>query len=182
MLRWVNNYVSSDDSHVAAANFVAMVLAWNQPFYPLYLLGILGENAWVGLPPVLSGIAFFTVPALARRWSLLGRIAMPVFGMANTVLCLFLLGDRSGVALFLIPCAMLAAMLFRWRERFVMLGVASLPLVVWLALRGALPAPPVVFTDTEYQSLCMLNAVSVGGLMVFLGWVLLARDRPGHTV
>ena len=182
MVRWVNNDVSSDDSHVAAANFVAMVLAWNQPFYPLYLLGILGENAWVGLPPVLSGIAFFTVPALARRWSLLGRIALPVFGMANTVLCLFLLGDRSGVALFLIPCAMLAAMLFRWRERFVMLGVASLPLVVWLALRGALPAPPVVFTDTEYQSLFMLNAVSVGGLMVFLGWVLLARDRPRHTV
>ena len=181
MPRWLAAYVNSNDSHVAAANFVAMVLAWNQPFYPLYLLGIIGEHAWVGLPPVLSGIAFFAVPALARRWSLLGRIALPVFGMANTVLCLALLGERSGVTLFLIPCAMLAAMLFRWRERFVMLGVASLPLVVWLAVRGAMPPPPVDFTDAEYQSLFTLNAVSVGGLMVFLGWVLLARDRPAQA-
>ncbi len=181
MPNWLNAYVASDDTHVAAANFVALVLAWNQPFYPLYLLGILGESAWVGLPPVLSGIAFFSVPALARRWSLLGRIALPVFGMANTVLCLFLLGERSGVGLFLIPCAMLAAMLFRWRERFVMLGVASLPLVLWLLLRGGVGSPPVAFTEAEYRSLFTLNAVSVGGLMVFLGWVLVARDRPGQT-
>jgi hypothetical protein len=33
---------AADDPRAAAANFVALVLAWNTPFYPLYLLGIAG--------------------------------------------------------------------------------------------------------------------------------------------
>ena len=44
-----------------------------------------------------------------------------------------------------LPCGMLAAILFTWRERFVMLAMTALPLVLWLATRGRLDHPPVRF-------------------------------------
>lgn len=173
---WLRRYIASDDPRVAAANLIALVLAWNQPVYPLYLWWIVGSAAWVGLPDVLSCLFFAAVPAIARRSSVAGRVALTVFGLANVVVCMKLLGEPSGVGLFLFPCAMLAAMLFRWRERWVMLALTALPLVVWLAVRDRLGAPPVVFPADEYASLFYLNAVSAGALMVFFAWVL-APDR-----
>ena len=169
---WLRRYIASDDPRLAAANLIALVLAWNQPFYPLYLWWIVGSAAWVGLPGTLSCLLFAAVPAIARRSSLLGRVALTVFGLGNTVFCMTLLGEPSGVGLFLFPCAMLAAMLFRWRERWVMLALTALPLVVWLAVRGRLGAPPVVFSADEDASLFDLNAVSAGSLMVLFAWVL----------
>jgi len=177
VIRWVRAYIASDDPYVAAANFVALVLAWNQPFYPVYLWFILGADAWIGVPDMLSGLAFFAVPALTRRWSLLGRAALVLFGIGNTIVCIELLGQESGVALFLAPCAMLAAILFRWRERFAMVALAGLPMVVWWGTRSGLGGPPVRFAPDRYASLFSMNAISVGCLMVFLGWVLAGIHR-----
>jgi hypothetical protein len=133
---------------------------------------IVGSAARVGLPDTLSCLFFAAVPAIARRSSLLGRVALTLFGVGNVVACTKLLGEASGVGLFLFPCAMLAAMLFRWRERWVMLTLTALPLTVWLLVRDRLGAPPVVFSAAEYASLFYLNAVSAGSLMVFFAWVL----------
>jgi hypothetical protein len=169
---WLRRYIANDNPRVAAANLIALVLAWNQPFYPLYLWWIAGSAAWVALPDTLSCLFFAAVPAITRRSSLLGRVALTVFGVGNTMVCMKLLGEASGVGLFLFPCAMLAAMLFRWRERWVMVMLTALPLVVWLAIRDRLGAPPVVFSATQYASLVYLNAVSAGSLMVFFAWVL----------
>jgi hypothetical protein len=44
----LRRYVASDDPRVAAANLVAMVLAWNTPFYPLYLRGAAGAGIGLG--------------------------------------------------------------------------------------------------------------------------------------
>ncbi len=175
---WLGRYIANDDPYVAAANFVAVVIGWNQPFYPLYLWAILGaEGALVASPDMLSAIAFLAVPAVTRRWSLGGRALLPVLGIANTLVCLYLLGEASGVALFLLPSAMLAAMLFRWRERFVMVGLAALPLVVWLLTRGRFGPGLVEATPEQAASLLTMNAVSVGCLMVFLGWVMAGINR-----
>jgi hypothetical protein len=172
VIGWVRAYGASDDPYVAAANFVALVLASNQPFYPVYLWFVLGADAWIGVPDMLSGLAFLAVPALTRRWPLPGRAALVLFGIGNTVVCMKLLGQDSGVGLFLAPCAMLAAILFRWRERFAMVALAGLPPIVWLSARSALGEPPLSFAPDRYASLFSMNAVSVGCLMVFLGWVL----------
>ena len=51
---------------------------------------------------------------------------LPAVGTANTVFCTYLFGAETGTALFLIPCAALAALLFRVRERAAMLCVAAL--------------------------------------------------------
>lgn len=165
-------FLHHDDPQLAAGNFVAVVIAWNQPFYPLYLWLILGDRAWLATPDVASALAFLSIPLLARRWPLVARIALPVFGIVNTFICTLLLGEASGVALFLLPCAMLAAMLFPQRQRAVMVAIATLPLLAWLALRGRLPGPVVAMTPEEAASVFTMNAISAGVLMIFLGWVL----------
>ena len=78
MLRWLRAYMASNDPHVSATNTIAMVLAWNQPYYPIYLWWIVGRDAWVGIPDAFSCILFFAVPAIARRSGMMGRIALIV--------------------------------------------------------------------------------------------------------
>jgi len=177
MLRWLRAYTSSDDPRVSACNTIAMVIAWNQPYYPLYLWWIVGHDAWVGIPDAFSGILFFAVPAIARRSGMLGRVAMIVFSTANVVFCSMMLGEAAGVQLLFFPCAMLAAMLFSGRERFLMLGMAALPLVAWYATRTRLDIPPIRFTPQAYADLFTLNAVSAGMLMVFFAWLLAGIHR-----
>jgi hypothetical protein len=187
MLRWYRAYTATDDPHVSACNTIAMVLAWNQPYYPLYLWWIVGHDAWVGIPDAFTGILFFAVPAIARRSGIAGRIALIVLSVANVVFCSMMLGEAAGVQLLYLPCGMLAAMLFRWRERWVMLAMTALPLVTWLLTRGRLDNPPVRFTPEAYASLFYLNAVSAGALMMFFGWLLaginrqLEERRPSQT-
>jgi hypothetical protein len=97
--------------------------------------------------------------------------------VANVVFCSMMLGEAAGVQLLFLPCGMLAAMLFTWRERFVMLAMTALPLVAWLMTRGRLDIPLVRFPPEAYASLFTLNAVSAGSLMVFLGWLLAGISR-----
>jgi len=177
MFRWLRAYMASNDPHVSAANTIAMVLAWNQPYFPLYLWWFVGRDAWVGIPDAFSGFLFFAVPAIARRSGMLGRVALIVFSVANVVFCSMMVGEAAGVQLLLLPCGMLAAMLFGWRERFLMLPMAALPLVAWLLTRGRLDIPPVRFPPAAYESLFTLNAVSAGALMLFFGWLLAGINR-----
>ncbi len=172
MLRWLRAYVSTDDPHVSACNTIAMVLAWNQPYYPFYLWWLVGGDAWVGVPDALSGILFFVVPAIARRSGMWGRIALIVFSVANIAFCSMMLGKAAAIQLMFLPCGMLAAILFSWRERSVMLAMAGLPLVTWLLTKGRPDNPLVRFSREAYASLFTLNAVSAGSLMVFFGWLL----------
>jgi hypothetical protein len=180
MLRWLRAYMASDDPRVSACNTIAMVLAWNQPYYPIYLWWIVGRDARVGIPDAFSGLLFFAVPAMTRRFPYLGRVAMVVVSVTNVVFCSMMLGEAAGVQLLLLPCGMLAAMLFTWRERFTMLAMTSLPLAAWWLTRGRLDVPPVRFSPEAYASLFTLNAVSAGSLIVFFGWLLAGIDRAVH--
>lgn len=177
LTRWLRRYADSRDPHVAACNTIALMLAWNQPFYPLYLLWIVGRDAWVGIPDAFAGLLFFAVPAICRRFPLLGRVVLVVVSTGNVAFCSMMLGEAAGVQVLYLPCGMLAAMLFSWRERFVMLPMTALPLVLWLLTRGRLDLPPVRFPTEAYETLFRLNAVSAGMLMVFFGWLLAGIQR-----
>jgi hypothetical protein len=177
MFRWLRAYIWSADPRVAACNTVAMVIASNQPYYPLYLLWIVGRDAWVGIPDAFSGLLFFAIPAIARRHGLAGRIALVVLSVANVALCAMILGEAAGVQLLYLPCGMLAAILFSWRERFVMLAMTGLPLAAWYVTRGRLDIPLVRFPPEAYASLFTLNAVSAGTLVMFFGWLLAGINR-----
>ena len=44
ILDWLRRYTSHPDPQAAAANWVAVVVGWNTPFYPLYLLAMPGQR------------------------------------------------------------------------------------------------------------------------------------------
>jgi hypothetical protein len=165
-------YAANTDPLAATGNLVALVLAGNGPFYPLYVAFVagLGGMPWL-LLTLLSFPFFLAVPALARVHSRLGRVALSLFATGNTVFCTWLLGEPSGVELFLLPCAALSSLLFRPSERLLMLPLAGLPVVAWLFLHGQYHAPPHTYQAAEYAGLLSMNAFSAAMITIFIGIV-----------
>src|SRR5512140_655674 len=88
-----------------------------------------------------SGETSFEYERVVQPRPKLGRWAAELDGLLagnaiNTVFCTWLLGERSGTELFLIPCAMLASLLFGAKERCRMLTLAALPLCAYIFLHG----------------------------------------------
>lgn len=163
-------YASHDDPLAEAANWIALVVAWNQPFYPLYLCAVVdSDKLWPSLLTFLSTPFFLAVPALSRRNPVLSRAMLVAVGSANTVLSARVLGVASGVEMFFIPCALIAAALFRPQERKVGLGLVGLDLALYLGLHGRYGAPLAAYTPGESAGMLGLNALSVATLTVFIG-------------
>jgi len=66
---------------------------------------------------MLASPLFFAVPALSRGSPRAARVALPLIGIANTVWCTALFGPASGIALFLLPCIVLAILVPHADER-----------------------------------------------------------------
>lgn len=169
--RALMRYGASDDPLVGAGNLLAIVVGTNQPWYPVYVYLVVGWDAWPSWAGVLSAPFFLAVPAVARRRPVLGRALFIVTGVANVWLMAWAMGEAAGLELFLVPCASIAAMLFRRRERVVMLALVALPIVSYLLLRGGLGAPWHAYTAEQSAHLLALNAVSVGTFTGFIGIV-----------
>lgn len=167
-IRCVRSYASHPDPRVAAANSIALLVASNQPFYPLYL-------AWTvqgDITPVwftfLSTPFFLAVPAVARWNGFFGRLLLPVAGIGNSILSAWLFGVASGVEIFLIPCAVIALLLFRPTERLAAFVLAGVALAAFLVLHGRYGTPLVAYTAQDYGALTKLNAVSAAMLTGFV--------------
>lgn len=170
----VRAYTDNDDPVVKAAGTVAFIVASNQPFYPLYLYAVVGSASWPAWFTLLTTPFFLAVPALARRHSLAGRALLPIVGVANTILCVKLIGVRTGVELFLLPCVLLGAILFRSSERVVMLAVLAVPFAAYFILDGMVGPPLQTFDDASYASIIALHATSVASLTAVTGWLFAA--------
>jgi hypothetical protein len=179
---WLRDYAANDDGVAAAGNVIALVLAGNQPFYPLYVVIIGGAD---GLPWALLTMVslpfFMAVPAIARRYPLLGRVALCLTTTINTVFCTWVLGEQSGTELFLLPCATLAGLLFRPSERLLMLPLAGFPVLSYWVLHGRYGAPLYLYSPQSYDALFAMNAISAGMISIFLGIVFsgLYGSAPG---
>lgn len=172
-------YISNEQPLAVAGNKVALVLAGNVPFYPLYVVGVAGSDGMPELLMTLLVFPFFVlVPAVSRRRPLLGRAMLSLAGLLNTVFCTWLLGERSGTELFLVPCIVLASLLFGTHERGWMLLLAGLPLGAYVVLHGHYGAPPHLYPDDAYRALLSMNAISVGTLSMFLGIVFSGLYAP----
>jgi hypothetical protein len=134
-------YSANDDPMVAACNFISLVVASNQPFYPLYVYWTVSDYIWPTFFTFLSTPFFLAVPAIARRYPMAGRALLPVAGMANTILSAKVFGQASGVEIFLIPCALIAATFFRPSERMLAFLLIGAALLVYLGLSGKYGAP-----------------------------------------
>lgn len=172
-------YPAHPDPRAEACNWIALVVASNQPIYPFYLLWIVGGDWWISVWTFLSTPFFLAVPALARRHSAAGRALLPLTGIGNGVVSAKAFGVASGVELFLIPCALIALLAFRrseWRPMALVLTVAAATLL----LHGHYGAPLGRFDAGQYAAFLRLNAYSAAGLSFVVAWSLgraALRDR-----
>ena len=176
----ISAYAAHDDPLVASCNLIALVVASNQPFYPLYIYWAVSEHISPTFFTFLSTPFFLLVPAVARRAPTAGRMLLVLTGLGNTVLSARVFGQASGVEIFLIPCALIAATFFRPSERpiaFVLIGLAML---IYLASEGAYGQPVHLYAASEYAAFLRLNAISAGTLTVFIG--LLASGLLSSSV
>jgi hypothetical protein len=164
-------YKDNPDPLAVLANTVALVIAGNQPFYPLYLHAIVGTSAWPAWVTLITMPLFALVPAVSRRHALAGRAMLPVIGTANGVLAVKLIGADTAVEMFLLPCVLLATLLFRPTERLVMAVIVAVPFVAYFVLDHAVGSPLAVFSNAEYRSIISMHAFSVASLFALIGFV-----------
>jgi hypothetical protein len=181
---WYRRYTAHADPATAASNLVALVVGGNGPFYPLYVLALIGWNrsgAWLTM---LATPFFLAIPALSHRHPAASRVALVVVGGVNTVWCTALLGSATLLPLFLLPCIILATLLFRTAERRCALLLLSLAIaaLIWLTewpLPGLMP-----LSAAQASALARLNAISVATLSGFvaltLANVMQALAVPAH--
>lgn len=169
--RALRSYTQNDDPLTAAANGIALLVASSQPFYPLYVYWSVGPTIWPTFYTFLSTPFFLLVPALGRRNPLAGRAMLAITGIGNTVLSAAVFGVASGVEIFLIPCALIASLLFRPGERLFAYAIVALAIACFTVLSSLYGAPVHAYSDEEYARFLRLNAFSAGMLTCFLGLI-----------
>jgi len=180
-LAWHRAYTANDDPVAALANLVAMVIAWNGPLYPVWIMAFIGWDGWPSVFTVFAAPFFFAVPWLMRRSTGLGRFAIPVLGTANCLWSTKLIGAETGVGLFLIPSLLMAGLLYRRRELWLLLPALALPFAAHFLPPSALGPTLFPLDAAEGATLTGLNLASVMALTFLLAWQLsglLARLDP----
>ena len=172
VLAWMRAFAHHRDPLVEASNWVALLIGTHLPFWPLYVWWSAGQQAF---PTALLTMAltpmFLVIPLISRRSGLLGRVATPLVGIANTVFTVWILGANSGTTLFLAPCTALAAFSFRRSERLLMLVLTALPLAVFYVLQQHAPVPLHQYDAEAAKGLFVLNVISVSVLGATFGWL-----------
>ena len=162
----IRSYAAADDPKAATGNLIALVLAWNTPFYPFYLIWTGGAAMRPGCWFTLCSFpVFLAIPAVTRRSSMAGRVTLVLAGTLNTWFCTWLLGEASGTWLFFIPCAVLAPLLFGrtlWTFAPAMFGLVAF---------GHYPASPFACGPAVCDPLIWMNGISVAVLLVFFGYL-----------
>lgn len=164
----VRSYARHPDPRVAAGNMIALLVASNQPFYPLYLYWLVSADLSAAWFTFLSTPFFLAVPAVARWNGIAGRMLLPLAGIGNTVLSAWLFGPASAVEIFLVPCGVIALLLFRPRERLAGLALTALAFGAYLGLHGAYGAPLARYDADDYAALARLNIMSACMLTAFV--------------
>ena len=162
-----------DDPLTSAANWIALVVAWNQPFYPLYLWTAVGTDKIA--PSFLTFFStpfFLAVPAVAKRHPLAARVMLALTGVANGIVSTKAFGVGSGVEIFLLPCALIGAALFRPSERAIGLVVIALSAAAHFIPARFFGEPLAGYTAADNSAMVGLNAMSAATLIVFIGLLL----------
>jgi hypothetical protein len=170
--RWIAAYMANPDPRVASCNTIALLVASNQPFYPLYIYFSVSRHIAPTLLTFLSTPFFLAIPAISRRSPVFGRALLPLAGLANVVVSVKAFGAASGVAIFIVPCALIAAAFFRPSERVFAFALLALALTVFLGIDSTVLAPLHIYSQTEYAAFVRLNALSASALVTVLGLML----------
>lgn len=181
--RLIAGYAANDDPLTAAANWIALVVAWNQPFYPLYLWAAVGvDKIAPSLLTFLSTPFFLAVPAVAKRHPLGARVMLPLTGIANGLVSTRAFGVGSGVEIFLLPCALIGAALFRPSERPIGLVVVALSVAAYFIPARFFGEPLAAYGPADNSAMIGLNTLSAATLIVFIGLLLSGAVATGEAV
>lgn len=182
--RRIGDYAASDDPLTAASNRLALIIASNQPFYPLYAAWLTGEASPLLALTFLSTPFFLAAPWVTRRAPQLGRLYFPAVGAINTFFCAYVFSARSGVEIFLAPCLVIAALSCRAAERRALAAYLTALLGAFLLLHGAYPDPLYTASAAQYDALLSLNAYSAAILSVIAAWMFSAAraDESGASL
>lgn len=172
----LRQYIGHDDGLAAVGNLLSLSIACNQPFYPFTLAWVTGALVPASFWTLLSTPGFLLVPAVTRRSPLLGRTLLVLTGLANTLLCLLLYGEDSGVSLFFLPCGLIAALLFRPEEKRAQWPLVGLAVLAFIGLHQHVPARTALVPAAAYPALWSLHAASVALLIAFIGLLRSGRD------
>ena len=172
----ITGYAAHPDPLAAAGNLVALAVGFNQPFYPLTLYWATGADVTWTFIVFLSAPCFLAVPAVMRRNPLAGRVMLVVVGSVDTFISAGVYGRASGGELFLGPCLLLAALLFRKREQLLSFGLIAAIFAGLLGAHGHYGAGLLAWSDADNDTLWYVNAVSVAMLTALIG-VSLGRAR-----
>ena len=162
--RRLQRYSDYPDPAAAAANTVAVVVALNGPFYPVYVVLMIGVAGAASVVTMIASPIFFAVPWIARRSSAAGRAALALVGILNTIWCVKLFGPASEVQLFCVPCIMLAALLYRGWERIVALPLIGLAILALAAPDSLYGVPLIAFSPEQARALTRLHMISAATL------------------
>lgn len=164
-------YAADADPLTAASNRLALILASNQPFYPLYVQWVTGEiNTSLGLT-FLSTPFFLASPWISKRFPGVGRMWFPAVGAINTFFCGFIFGDGSGIECFLLPCIVIASLSCRATERGAFIIYCVFLVSIFTILHGRYGLP-LLQTQSAQAALRSLNGYSASALIAISLWIL----------
>jgi hypothetical protein len=167
--RSLRAYAAHPDRATSLTNGLALMLGCNGPIYPLYVVALVGWHAGaLAFLCMFASPFFLAIPAVARRNATAGRLALIGVGTLNTVWCIKLFGPASGVGLFLLPCVMLAALIYRREERYLMFAAALVPFAAGLVPARLFGAAIIKLSPGLLERLTVLNHYSVSCLFVLL--------------
>jgi hypothetical protein len=178
----VRAFASHADPLVGVSNWIALIIGTHLPFWPLYIWWSTGSQAMPSaLLTMLLAPLFLVIPLISLRNGLAGRISVILAGNANTVFTKWVLGTNSGSALFLLPCAVLAAISFRASERRLQIATIMLPFLIWVFLQRYAPAGLHHYDELADRKIVILNGISVSILIGLFGWLKIAiKARPSR--
>lgn len=180
--RRVKDYAAADDPLTAASNRLALILASNQPFYPVYVRWVTGEaNGFLALT-LLSTPFFLASPWMARRYPDAGRLWFPAVGAINTFFCAFIFGERSGVEWFLAPCLIIAILSCRVAQSRALALFTGALLGGFILLHGRYGEPLYSADAAQSAALASLNGYCAASLCVIALWMLAPARRTPVSV
>jgi hypothetical protein len=165
----VARYAAHPDPLAAAGNAVALLVGSNQPLYPLTVYWATGADVTGLFIVFLSAPFFLAIPIVMRRNSLAGRVALVVVGSVDTFISIKVYGQEAGNELYLGPCLLLAALLFRKREQWWSYGLMALIAVGTMAAHDRYGASFLAWSAKDYATMMNLNIFYVAILTAFIG-------------
>lgn len=175
--RHVKDYAASADPLTATSNRLALILASNQPFYPLYVRWVTGEAHALLALTLLSTPFFLASPWMARRFPDVGRLWFPAVGAINTFFCAFIFGEGSGVEWFLAPCLIIAVLSCRRTDMRALGAYVGALLCLFMLLHGGYGQPLYPMDATQQEALSSLNFYSASTLSVIAAWMFMSIRR-----